>query len=113
MTIRPKSPAAVFLELIVVHQSKNRLEEEQAKHHDPDHRMIVVEKAHGDVLDEPDPYAKCRDVHYVREELKQSVDEPEPRKGSQPDEDRARGEEDDEGKGREDAVCDEDLLALV
>lgn len=97
MSVRPDSATSVLLVRKVMQQPQNGLEEQESEHDDADDGVVAADQIHGDPAYDPDSDAKGRDVHEVREDLEDAVDEPRAGEGGESDEDGAHGEEDDEG----------------
>jgi hypothetical protein len=96
----------------MMYQSQDRLECQKHEHDDADDGVVMIKQVHGDVLYEPYANAKSSNINEVGEDLKEAVDYPEIAGGTKADEDRTDWEEQNEGEGSEDAVCDQDLLSL-
>jgi hypothetical protein len=102
----------MFLELGMVDKSENGLEKQQTEHNNPNNRMVMIDQLSGNAVDDPYPQAEGTGVDDVREDLEQTVNEPDSRERTETDEDGSHREEDYESEGREDAMCDELLFAL-
>lgn len=96
-----------------MYKAKDGLEEQQDKDDGADDWVVAVKQIDRDVVHHPDSKAKSDDVYDVCKELDDAVYQPYATERSQSNHDGSDREEQDECKGGENAMCDQDFLPTV
>jgi hypothetical protein len=96
----------------MMHQSQNGLERQKHKHNDADDGVVVIKQVHRNVVNQPYANTKCSNVNEVCKDLEKAVDYPDTTGGTEANDDRPNWEEQNEGEGSENAVCNQDFLSL-
>jgi hypothetical protein len=113
MPVRPDSSATVFLKLDMVDEAKDRLEEQQDEDDDADDWVVCVADVVWYIVDHVNTDTKANNVNDIGKELEDAMDEPNSPECAKANHDGSHWEEDDECERGQNAMGNENLLAIV